>query len=70
MTEQSDNSNLQNQAEDGVKYYMNGQMYKKMTYKDGQLDGPWEQFYPSGQIHYQGAFKTWASRGQPDYVLR
>jgi len=41
---------------------MSGQMYKKMTYKDGKLDGPWEQFYENDQIHYEGKFKD----GRPE----
>ena len=58
-------TNSANLDEDGVKYYMNGQIYQKMTYKDGQLDGPWEQFYSSGQVHYEGAFKN----GRPEGSL-
>ena len=33
------------QQEDGIKSYMSGQMYRKVSYIDGKLDGPWEQFY-------------------------
>jgi antitoxin component YwqK of YwqJK toxin-antitoxin module len=56
------NASSQTPEEDGVKYYMNGQIYKKMTYSDGVLDGPWEQFYPNGQLHYEGMFK----KGRPE----
>ena len=57
------------QQEDGVKYYMSGQMYKKMTYKEGKLDGPWEQFYQNGQVHYEGEFKDGRFHGKGIYIF-
>ncbi len=62
MAKDPKNASSQTPEEDGVKYYMNGQIYKKMTYSDGVLDGPWEQFYPNGQLHYEGMFK----KGRPE----
>ena len=50
MTSETDREDSQTPEEDGVKYYMNGQMYKKMTYSDGVLDGPWSQFYPKTEL--------------------
>ena len=46
------------QQEDGVKYYMPGQMYKKMNYKDGKLDGSWSIYDDRGILLGEAFFRA------------
>ena len=38
-------------------YYENGQLEKKVTYKDGVKNGLYENYYENGQSHYKHTFK-------------
>ena len=40
-----------------VRYYDNGQLRGKLTYKDGKLDGPWVYYYENGQLEDKGNYK-------------
>jgi antitoxin component YwqK of YwqJK toxin-antitoxin module len=54
MAKDFENPTEQNQDEDGVKYHMSGQMYKKMTYRDGTL----VTYYENGVVFKKGSFKN------------
>ena len=43
-----------------VRYYDNGQLHFKGTYKDGELDGPWEGYHKDGTVDekWTGTFKN------------
>ena len=38
-------------------YNENGQLFERVNFKDGQYDGPFEQFYDNGQLREKGNFK-------------
>jgi hypothetical protein len=40
-----------------VRYYENGQLSSKRTYKDGKRDGPWVRYRKNGKIYYKGTYK-------------
>ena len=40
-----------------ISWYYSGQLEKKGTYKDGELDGLWTRWYENGQKGYEGIFK-------------
>ena len=39
------------------RYYDNGQLHSKVTYKDGNRDGPWVYYHKDGQLRYKGNWK-------------
>ena len=42
-----------------IRYYDNGQLLPKGTYKDGKEDGPWVNYHLNGTVweKYTGTFK-------------
>ena len=38
-------------------YYDNGQLFERVTYKDGVLDGPFERYHDNGQLGSNGIYK-------------
>ncbi len=38
-------------------YYVDGQIKKKESYKDGKPDGTWEMYHENGQLRSRGFFK-------------
>ena len=39
------------------KYYDNGKLGERLTYKDGKLDGLWETYYKNGQLWDRKTYK-------------
>jgi antitoxin component YwqK of YwqJK toxin-antitoxin module len=39
------------------RYYDNGQLSSKVSYKDGKQNGIWERYYDNGQLDMRGSFK-------------
>ena len=39
------------------RYYDNGQLWVKTTYKDGKEDGPYESYYKNGQLRWKSTYK-------------
>ena len=51
---------IRNGKKDGpwVKYYDNGQLWEKGTYKNGKLeDGPWVEYHYNGKLGSKGTYK-------------
>ncbi len=50
---------IQDGRRDGTwtKYFPNGALLQKQTYKDGFLDGPWLTFYVTGQLRSEKTYK-------------
>jgi antitoxin component YwqK of YwqJK toxin-antitoxin module len=46
-------------VEDGPfeRYYENGQIEEKGSYRDGEYDGPFERYYENGQIEDKGSYR-------------
>jgi antitoxin component YwqK of YwqJK toxin-antitoxin module len=40
-----------------ISYYENGQLWEKITYTNGELDGVHERYYENGQLKYRINFK-------------
>ena len=40
-----------------VRYYHNGQLSNKGTYKDGKREGPWVFYDPNGQLKFKRTYK-------------
>jgi len=38
-------------------YYENGQLKSELTYKAGELEGPWKEYYESGKLKAEGLFE-------------
>ena len=38
-------------------YYENGDIFSKSNYKDGSLDGLYEEFHPNGKLASKGKYK-------------
>ena len=49
-----ENGNKQGPSE---RYYENGQLFVKYTYKDGKIDGPSERYWINGQLRRKFTFK-------------
>ena len=45
-------------------YYENGQLKTKGQFKDGKVDGLWQDYYKNGQLEYKGIFRA----GEPDGI--
>ena len=39
------------------RYHENGQLERKCTYKDDELDGPYETYYDNGQLYEKCTYK-------------
>ena len=56
---------IKNGKRDGpwVRYYINGQLWVKKTYKDGKLDGPWSMYWTTGRVMDKGTYKDGNKEG-------
>ena len=41
-----------------ISYYENGQLWEKITYTNGEVDGSIESYYENGQLHLKGTYKN------------
>ena len=46
------------------RYYDNGQLHSKVTYKEGKEDGPWIEYHKNGKLDFKGTYKD-GKRGGP-----
>jgi antitoxin component YwqK of YwqJK toxin-antitoxin module len=51
-------------------YYENGQLWRKVTYKDGELNGLWEDYYENGQLWEKGTYKDGERDGIWEFYKR
>ena len=45
-------------------YHEDGQLWEKVTYKDGERDGPWETYHDNGQVRDKGIYKDGRKCGE------
>ena len=57
--------NFKNGVRDGElrRYYLNGNLLMKLYFEAGNVEGPWEDYYPNGIVKSEGNYLLVAKHG-------